>query len=166
MRRDIVIGFAVVVVTALWATGNGEDAEKRAGLIPFKLDEFLDISSGSDSARIENLKVEEGRETPFGKMEASAKVNITNLTDKQLHVSVYLALFDEGKNLVATGNYSSFHPIGGFGPRETSTQSIKLGYATDLSRAKFYQYRVVTFLEEPSGRTRGKSGRRPTKADE
>ena len=147
MRKEVLFLIGLVFAGILASSGRAEEAKKEAGFLPFKLNEFLDVSSGTDTVRIEDLKVTAGQDTFLGKMPVMAKVNIKNLTEKKLQLSIYLVLFDEKKNLIAAGNYSSVSGMGGFGPRETSTETISLGYASDLSRAKLYQYRVVTFSE-------------------
>jgi len=115
----------------------------------FKAGEFLEISSGTNDARVEDLIVEPSEDTFLGLMKAHARVGIKNLTTRKLHISVYLALFDHKLQLVASGNYSSTKYGGGFKPREAGTQTINLGYLVDLSGVRYYQYRVVTLLEEP-----------------
>jgi len=147
MRKEVWFWIGLILAGILASPGQAEEATKKGSFLPFKLNEFLDVSSGTDTVRIEDLKVTAGQDTFLGKMPVTAKVNIKNLSEKKLQVSIYLALFDEKMNLIAAGNYSTVSGMGGFGPRETSTETISLGYASDLSRAKLYQYRVVTFSE-------------------
>lgn len=123
-------------------------AESQQGeFLPFQPNEFLEVSSMSPHARVEDLKVKAGEDSFLGKILARGEVNIKNLSNQKLQISVYLVLFDQHKNLVVAGNYSTISEFGGYEPRHTSTETIFLGYVDDLSRVKYYQYRVVTFLE-------------------
>jgi|GEM_PF-6357758 len=104
----------------------GAESQQR-GFLPFKPNQFLEVSSMSLHARVEDLKVKAGEDSFLGKILARGEVNIKNLSNQKLQISVYLVLFDQHKNLVVAGNYSTFSEFGGYEPRHTSTEKISWG---------------------------------------
>lgn len=156
--KSIILSMAIVLFVCIPQDGKGrEDVVSRnvlysfGSLSAFTPNKFMKIS-GTVDARVEDLKVTPEKEIMGRFIEPMATVNIKNLTEMQLHISVYLALLDGNENIVACGNFSTMSRFGGFKPRETDTETIRLGFAGDLERVRYYQYRVATFLEEPRER--------------
>ncbi len=138
MNRTRAVIIFLVLVAFLAVSGHSlRGDEEKTGYKEFKRGEFLEDPFSNEDLRIDDLKVEADHN--------NAKVNIKNLRkDKRLQVSIYMAIYDANKALVATGNYTS---VTGFAPREASEERIELGWAS-LGKAKYYQILVAYWMKD------------------
>lgn len=133
-------GFNTLVIAGILVCGAAEGALSKAeqtkrGLKPFKAKVPLEIK-GNSSARLEDLVVNTSRNI-------SARVDIKNLTTKEIYYTISLILYDKEGDVIACGNSENIFPTS-LRSRESKTIRIKLGWVLNLVDVKYYKAWVVT----------------------
>jgi hypothetical protein len=138
------------VLTVLLMASAGFAAETRVrrteGVL--KLGEYLDVK-GTQDVQADSLKVRSMKRTEDKITDATAVVDLRNLTKEEIFVTFAIVLLDKDGNVVACGSETPTSwnvpdkARHGMDPEERFTVTILLGLV-DLSSAKTYKVTVTT----------------------